>query len=64
MEIVLAKYKCLKCFYEYEDKAGPTKCPRCEHLYVEWLNYEKFESYPTKDSLACSVKRQKRNAVR
>jgi hypothetical protein len=40
---VNAKYKCLKCGLEYESDPGPTQCPSCGHLYIDWLNYEYFE---------------------
>lgn len=41
-----AKYRCLKCGYEWEEAPvnnklpGPTRCPKCGHQYVKWLNYE------------------------
>jgi len=34
-----AKFKCMKCKYEYEADPGPTICPLCNSLYVEWTNY-------------------------
>lgn len=37
-----AKFKCLKCGYKYLSKPGPTKCPKCNHLYVKWINYEEM----------------------
>jgi len=37
-----AKYKCLKCGYEYEIEPEMTQCPKCRHLYVKWLNYEEM----------------------
>lgn len=44
-----AKYKCLRCRHKFEGEPGPvqrakdieTACPKCGHLYLEWLNYEK-----------------------
>lgn len=36
---MLAKFKCMRCGYKYERKPGPTTCPKCESLYVEWLNW-------------------------
>ena len=39
---MLAKFKCLKCSFSYEDKPGPTQCPQCSHLYVKWVNYEEW----------------------
>ena len=58
-----AKYKCLKCSYEWKGLGGPiqtpicghinkprqchicggmveTICPRCNNVYVKWLDYE------------------------
>ncbi len=35
-----AKYKCLKCGYQYKSPPGPTQCPKCNHLYIKWLNFE------------------------
>ena len=40
---MLAKFKCLGCGYEYEDKPGPTTCPQCKHIWIKWLNYEEME---------------------
>ena len=40
----MAIYKCLDCgnvSYYYEP--GQVKC-ECGHIYMEWLNYEDFES--------------------
>ena len=37
-----AKYRCRKCKHEYECLAGPTQCPLCQHMYVDWLNYEEM----------------------
>ena len=34
---------CLSCGQEWEDKPGPTECPKCKHLYVKWLNYKEME---------------------
>ena len=37
---MVCKYKCMKCGYYFEkEKPGPTECPNCGHLYVDWLNY-------------------------
>jgi len=41
---LIAKFKCLKCGYLYEDKPGPTQCPKCRHLWVKWLNYEEMRT--------------------
>jgi len=35
-----AKYQCRKCSYYYElDRSGPTLCPRCGYIYVDWINH-------------------------
>jgi len=39
----LGKYKCLKCNYEWEEKHGPNQCPKCNNLYVKWLNFEEMK---------------------
>ncbi len=36
-----AEYKCMKCGYQYISDPGPTVCPWCGSLYVEWTNYTK-----------------------
>lgn len=37
-------YKCMKCDHYFEkEKPGPTECPNCGHLYVEWLNYKEVK---------------------
>ncbi len=34
------KYRCQKCLFYFElDNPGPTQCPKCGHLYVDWLNH-------------------------
>ncbi len=38
----IAKHKCQKCGHEWEGRPGPTKCPKCNHLYITWLNYKDF----------------------
>jgi len=35
-----AEYKCLKCGYQYKGFPGPTQCPKYNHLYIKWLNFE------------------------
>jgi len=45
-----AKYKCIKCLYEWEEELkGPTQCPKCGHLYVKWLNYEEMKKHNFKE---------------
>ncbi len=40
-------YRCLACGHEFRAPPGPVElgprdgaCPRCDHLYIEWLTYE------------------------
>jgi len=39
----IAKYQCLDCDYEFKTVPQPVQCPRCECLYLKWLNYSEFE---------------------
>jgi Zn finger protein HypA/HybF involved in hydrogenase expression len=39
---MLAEFKCMKCKFKWSSNPGPTQCPMCNHLYVEWLNYEEM----------------------
>ena len=35
------RYQCMKCKTLFEATiTGAVRCPRCEHIYVEWLNYK------------------------
>lgn len=35
------KYRCQKCGYRFEkEKPGPVECPKCSHLYIDWLNFK------------------------
>ena len=45
----IAKYRCKSCHSEWEDYSGPTECPVCRHLYVDWLNYEELSKKDKKD---------------
>jgi rubredoxin len=38
----LAQYRCLSCQAVWQQLAGPTDCPNCGDLYVEWTNYEQL----------------------
>ena len=43
IEELECKYKCRKCNHEFKNKEpGPTQCPKCGHLYVDWLNWEEI----------------------
>lgn len=37
-----ARYRCQGCKHEWDQAAGPTQCPKCGHLYLDWLNYEEL----------------------
>lgn len=39
---LVAQYKCLKCLHEWNGECGPTICPKCNHVYVKWLNYDEL----------------------
>ena len=39
---LIAKYKCMKCKHKWEGKPGPVICPKCSHVYVEWLNHKEI----------------------
>jgi rubrerythrin len=34
-----AVYQCDKCDYSWVQKAGPTVCFKCGHIYITWLNH-------------------------
>jgi len=34
-----AHLRCRKCGKEWLEPPGPTQCPTCFHLYLDWLNY-------------------------
>ena len=51
----LSKFRCMNhaCGHRYEAAIGPTSCPRCGSIYVEWLNYrQQFPNGPTRDYVA------------
>ena len=35
-----AKFKCLKCDYKWTERPAMVSCPKCNHKYVKWINYE------------------------
>lgn len=49
----VAKFKCLRCHYTWEDKTGPTQCPICGHLYVKWENYEELREKWNEKEFVC-----------
>lgn len=38
----LGQFECCSCGYRYENSCYNTQCPKCGHLYVKWINYEKL----------------------
>ena len=40
--VIIGKYKCMKCGFEYKHPVRQTQCPKCKHLYVKWLNYDEL----------------------
>lgn len=48
-----AIFRCLKCGHKWEDKPGPTQCPKCWHLYVKWENYEAMRKIWNKNGWVC-----------
>jgi Zn finger protein HypA/HybF involved in hydrogenase expression len=42
MKIPDATYKCLNCNHIYKEQAGPTECPLCGHIWIQWIDYEKW----------------------
>jgi rubrerythrin len=38
------KFKCLECDYTWAD-SDHGECPKCDGLYVEWLNYDPNKEY-------------------
>ena len=40
-DMINCKFKCMRCGYYFEnERPGPTQCPKCNNLYVEWLNWK------------------------
>ena len=39
---MLAEFLCLKCNFKWKSNPGPIQCPKCNHLYVKWLNYKEM----------------------
>lgn len=54
MKIPIAKNKCMKCSYQWEDQPGTRakihSCPSCGSIYWEWINFdESYEKQNTKE---------------
>jgi len=37
--MMLAQYECWKCKFRWSQPPAQAVCPRCRHIWVEWLNY-------------------------
>jgi hypothetical protein len=61
----LAKFKCTSCSFHYEEKPGGTKCPKCQCLYVTWVNYLEWEVEVAKQDaeLAAQARRTAEDSV-
>ena len=40
---ILAQYQCQNCKLKWQKRPGPQTCPRCQHLYIDWLNVDDFK---------------------
>lgn len=38
----IAKYKCRKCQYIWEEPPGFIDCPKCKHIYCDWINHKEW----------------------
>ena len=47
-----AHLRCQKCGHEWREKPGPTQCPECGHLYIDWLNFEEMRKVWDEKDLA------------
>lgn len=41
----LELYRCQACKAEWPGQAGPTSCPECGWLYVDWLTFSGSDGY-------------------
>lgn len=49
----IAELQCLACGRAWTAKAGSANCPKCQHVYVKWVNYEALmERYHPKRNAA------------
>lgn len=53
-----AEYRCTRCQHRFDILQGPgappnsgATCPKCQHLWVEWLNYDAL--YKSRFSQTC-----------
>jgi len=58
-----AKYKCMNCGYRYESQPCPTQCPKCNHLYVKWMNYKEMRKKAAMEALRVINGEKARNCV-
>ena len=50
---MIGKFKCLGCGHYWEGSPEPDPCPKCNHDYVKWLNYEEMRKEWNKDGFVC-----------
>ena len=50
--MIKPKYVCQKCKKKFQrEKPGPTECPFCNHIYVDWVNYKEWDKeYRSKEN--------------
>ena len=36
----LAEFRCLSCNFEWKCQPQSVECPKCEHIYVLWTNFD------------------------
>tara|TARA_Y100000310_G_C20133115_1_gene556773 strand:+ start:328 stop:489 length:162 start_codon:yes stop_codon:yes gene_type:complete len=37
-----AHYRCQECGTDWWDDPKPVECPKCDYLYIDWLNYKEL----------------------
>jgi len=39
----MAEFKCVACHFHWKGESGMyAHCPKCENLYIIWIDYEKI----------------------
>lgn len=38
-------YRCRACGLVYKEFPGPTQCPKCGGLYIDWINFKQDWEY-------------------
>ena len=48
-EKIKPKYVCRECKYTFEtDKPFFGNCPKCNNIYVDWVNYDEWDAQRTR----------------